>query len=93
MIAIIAAAVLAVLLVLAVMREGRRIRRAQEAVRPVGPGVPAAPDNGPGSSYEDWDECELIESLGVYTGPDLDAGLDRLRAAIRDEQQRKGDQA
>lgn len=44
----------------------------------------------------DWDLCELLWDMPAYDpdadGPELDAGCDRLRAAIRDEQQ-KGEQA
>jgi hypothetical protein len=45
---------------------------------------PAAPDNVPGVNGADLDECELI-----WATPDT-AGLDRLRQAIRDEQQNGG---
>lgn len=48
--------------------------------------VPPAPDNRLGIDTASHDECELIWEL-----PSRHPGLDRLRWAIRDEQQ-KGDQ-
>lgn len=49
--------------------------------------LPPAPDNWPGTDPDVHDECELIWAM-----PARNPGLDRLRQAIRDEQQ-KGDQS
>jgi hypothetical protein len=48
---------------------------------------PGAPDNQPGQRADWQDQCELLWDM-----PARHPGLDRLRQAIRDEQQ-KGEQA
>lgn len=47
---------------------------------------PAAPDNEADVHLADHDECELIWSMPEYD-PDLDAGCDRLRQAIREHRE------
>lgn len=44
------------------------------------------------AAAREWDAIALAWDLPAYDGPDLDAGLERLRRAVRDEQQnQKGD--
>ncbi|MGW2937638.1 hypothetical protein ACWDA7_38835 [Streptomyces sp. NPDC001156] len=50
-------------------------------------------DTRPGINLADLDECERIWSMPAYLDPGLAAGLDQLRAAVRDEQQQEGGQA
>jgi hypothetical protein len=45
--------------------------------------VPAAPDNEPGVHLADLDECRLLWDM-----PERHPGLDRLKAAIRNQQQK-----
>ncbi|MFB6955520.1 hypothetical protein ACFCYB_00435 [Streptomyces sp. NPDC056309] len=63
---------------------------------------PPVVDTEPGINLADRDACELLWAMPAYdeatarlndriaTDPDLAAGLDRLRRAVRDEQ-KKGD--
>jgi hypothetical protein len=51
--------------------------------------TPPAPDNEQGTHLADHDECELIWSMRDFD-PDLDAGCDRLRQAIRDQREKDG---
>ncbi|MFD4968891.1 hypothetical protein [Streptomyces sp. NPDC058424] len=65
---------------------------------------PAVVDTEPGINLADRDACELLWAMPAYdpatarlndrlaTDPHFAAGLDRLRRAVRDEQQ-KGEQA
>lgn len=48
---------------------------------------PPARETEPGSAFALQDECELLWSIPEYVDPEVEAGLERLRAAIRDEQQ------
>lgn len=50
---------------------------------------PTAADNKPGAHIADHDECELIWSMPAFD-PDLDAGCDRLRQALRDHREEEG---
>ena len=93
-----AAYVLAAVLTIAVAGAvAHRLRHASRTVDAAlaGPALiellPAAPDNRAGLDVEAQDECELLWSLPAHLGNDLEAGIDRLRQAIRDEQH-KGDQ-
>jgi hypothetical protein len=61
--------------------------RAEAAAARIGL-VPPGPDATPGSDAAVQDACELLYSMPAYSGADLDAGLARLRAAIREEQQK-----
>ena len=80
-----------------------QIRRAQalcgdgsaiEAGRISGSFAPAtrpASETRPGTDLAEQDDLELLYSIPAHN-PDVDARLDRLRQAVRDEQQ-KGDQS
>ena len=63
-------------------------RREQFIRSTVGPVV----DTQPGTDLAVQDDLELAWSMDAYDGLDLDAGLNRLRQAIR-EQQQNGEQA
>lgn len=75
-------------LVRRVMRHNaqRRAQFLRSTVEPV-----AQTEPGIGLSVQD--DLELLWSMDAYDGLDLDAGLARLRQAIRDEQQKEADDA
>lgn len=75
--------------------ESARDRFIREHCRPSVLPVACAPDNKAGINLADADECALTYSLPAYdpaSDPQWAAGRARLLAAIRDEQNNKGDQ-
>jgi hypothetical protein len=91
------AATLLVGLVFVMCRLVSRYRRADQEKPPLPPEpamLTAVLDLEPGRNLALRDECQRLWSMPAYGEvdlDDLDARLDRLRAAIRDEQHKQGD--
>lgn len=88
-------AVLAVVTVFAVVVCTIQVRRALRKTDRIIASIAYDPAAGrretaPGTDAALLDEIELIASLPVYEAPDVEEGFDRLRQAIRDEQQKGG---
>lgn len=85
----VAAVVAVVSLAVAFWRTCRALRAASERVR-AALASPAS-DAEPGGDLAARDACELAWAMDAYTDPAMEAGLERLWDAIRDEHS-KGDQ-
>lgn len=84
-------AVVVVGTVFCVLQVRRALRQPLERDRIVANAIllynPPARETEPGSAFALQDECELLWSIPEYIDPETEAGLDRLRAALRDEQE------